>query len=155
MVKKKKINKTVPLFLYKKFLSLLLKEGKRTSSHKILQYLLFNFKSDKTFSENQNILILEKVLNEVLVRFIIKKRKKGKIVQQIPVPVLDDKVVYSNSIRFLVKTLSKSSKKNFTKLLLKEFSEILEGRGLVKKELLHFDKVVNENRKFIKNGVNY
>ncbi len=32
-------------------------------------------------------------------------------------------------------------------MLLKEFSEILEGRGLVKKELLHFDKVVNENRK--------
>jgi|KNS12Surf_metaT_FD_contig_61_2487777_length_1292_multi_1_in_0_out_0_2 ribosomal protein S7 len=149
MIKKKKLNNSLHFFIIDRLNFLLLKKGKGSVSKKIIYKLFYDLKFNSNLN-NRNIEdFLEKGLSNILLRFVIKYRQKGKVKQQIPVPLKSEEKVYVNTIRFLLNVLKKQKNKSFDSKLIKEFDDIFEGRGQVKKDLVNFNKVVIANRKLI------
>ena len=149
MIKKKKLNNSLHFFIIDRLNFLLLKKGKGSVSKKIIYKLFYDLKFNSNLN-NRNIEdFLEKGLSNILLRFVIKYRQKGKVKQQIPVPLKSEEKVYVNTIRFLLNVLKKQKNKSFDSKLIKEFDDIFEGRGQVKKDLVNFNKVVIANHKLI------
>jgi len=149
MIKKKKLNNSLHFFIIDRLNFLLLKKGKGSVSKIIIYKLFYDLKFNSNLN-NRNIEdFLEKGLSNILLRFVIKYRQKGKVKQQIPVPLKSEEKVYVNTIRFLLNVLKKQKNKSFDSKLIKEFDDIFEGRGQVKKDLVNFNKVVIANRKLI------
>lgn len=144
---KKKISKNTLFF--KRLSSLLLKDGKLSVSNKILNKFLYSLKFNDKLSNRDIVNFMELVLKEISLDFIIKSRKKGKVREQIPVKLMSPEKIEINTFRFLLKILRKQKNKNFQEKMLTEFMDVLEGRGQLRKEKLAFDKLVNDNRKFI------
>jgi ribosomal protein S7 len=145
---KKKINKNT--FFLKRLSSLLLKDGKLSVSNKILNRLMYSLKFNDKLVNKDIVNFINSVLKQISLDFTIKTRKKGKIREQIPVKLMNPEKIEINTFRFLLKILRKQKNKNFQEKILGEFIDVLEGRGQLRKEKLAFDKLVNDNRKFIR-----
>jgi hypothetical protein len=116
LLKKRSLNKLDFLFI-SKLNFLLLNSGRQNVSGKLLVSIIKNFKNNNKKLNNRDFLIFfEKVLNNILCRFIIKKRSKGKLSQDIPIPIYNNDMLYSSTIRNLLKILRKNKESN-TKLL--------------------------------------
>jgi len=133
------------------FNKLLLKKGRRTNSRKVLFDLLYNLKSgNKALNQRNSLGFFFEALSNILVRFVIKHRKKGKLKQEIPFPLNKDSIIYGTTIRLLVQVLKKTPRSSsFHLVLLKEMLESYKNQGLLKKKVSELNKVVIKNRKFI------
>jgi len=127
----------------------LLKCGKNTQSKKILINVIKELKINRNLSDRNMLLFFETTLKKVFVRFIIKRRKKGKMSQEIPVPLNNITSIYSNTIQLLLKDIRKQTGNSFHLLLMKELLDIQKNQGSVKKRIMDLNKVVVKNRKFI------
>jgi ribosomal protein S7 len=127
----------------------LLKCGKNTQSKKILINVIKELKINRNLSDRNMLLFFETTLKKVFVRFIIKRRKKGKMSQEIPVPLNNITSIYSNTIQLLLKDIRKQAGNSFHLLLMKELLDIQKNQGSVKKRIMDLNKVVIKNRKFI------
>lgn len=135
--------------ILKKFNTKILKKGKRNPGDQILLSFIKQIKSDKDL-DNRNVMeLFNIVLQNVLIRFTIKMRKKGKVTQEIPVPIQNVESVYSNTIKLLIKHLISQKNSSFENLFLREFHDILKNQGLLKKKVNNLNKVIIKNRKYI------
>jgi len=147
---KKNFKNPVISLLSLKLEFLLLKKGQKVNSKKILYNLLYKIKlNDKLY--NRNILNFYKdSLNNVLLCFIIKKRKRGKRLFEIPMILNSKKSVYLNTLRNILQILRKNKGNSFDLLLLKEFYDSRENQGKIKNFALDLNKIVLKNRKFLR-----
>jgi len=150
LIKKKLFNK-LNFLLLNKLNFLLLKSGKNNVTLKIILLIIKNFKNNKNHFENRAFLIFfEKILNNILYRFILKKRMKGKSRQDIPVPIYKDEILYSYTIRNLLVFLKKNKGSSLDGLFITESMNIFNNSGQVKRNMLATNKLVILNRKLIK-----
>mgnify|MGYP001399949708 CR=1 FL=1 len=81
---------------------------------------------NKDFNDRNVIRLYESFLLNVLIRFKIKIRKKGKVSQEVPVPIKDIQGVYQNTIAFLIKNFRNSKGSSLDKIFIKEVLLILK-----------------------------
>ena len=148
--KYKNYNDFLYYLILKKFNNKVLRDGKRNKSDKIFIKTFAQLKSDSLVLNTRNIVELyEKILANIAVRFVIKFRKKGKSVQEIPVPLNSSDKVYSNTIKLIIKNFRSQKGKSFDQIFINEFKDILNNQGVLKKRVNEINKIVIKNRKFI------
>lgn len=149
MKKFKNYNDFLYFLILRKFQKKVLIQGKYNTSNKIFIKTLLQLKSSTSFSNRNITELYEKILFNVLVRFVIKFRKKGKITQEIPVPLNSLDKVYGNTVKLIIKNLRNQKGKSIDKIFINEFSDIFKNQGLLKKRVNDINKIVVRNRKFI------
>lgn len=112
-------------------------------------YIKFYLILKKTSSKKNLIVLLPQLIDKILIRFSIKERRRGKNKELIPVPLESDLAIYSKSINFLLNNLRKQKGKHFSNLLIKELNDLIEDKGIVKKNVTDFNKLILDNKKSI------
>jgi len=148
---KKDSKLSVDKLVINNFNKLLLKKGQRVNSRRIMFNLLNNLKIDgKVLQQRDSLNFFFEALSNILVRFVIKHRKKGKLKQEIPFVLNKDSATYGTTIRLLVQVLKKGSRNaSFHSVLFKELLDASKNQGVLKKKVSELNKVVIKNRKFI------
>ena len=141
------VNKNKEIWFLEKLLLGLIKKGNRSAVRKIIYKILLDFK--KTSSKKNLIVLLPQLIDKILIRFSIKERRRGKNKELIPVPLESDLAIYSKSINFLLYNLRKQKGKHFSNLLIKELNDLIEDKGIVKKNVTDFNKLILDNKKSI------
>ncbi len=141
------VNKNKEIWFLEKLLLGLIKKGNRSAVRKIIYKILLDFK--KTSSKKNLIVLLPQLIDKILIRFSIKERRRGKNKELIPVPLESDLAIYSKSINFLLNNLRKQKGKHFSNLLIKELNDLIEDKGIVKKNVTDFNKLILDNKKSI------
>ena len=149
MVKLKNYNKSFHSLILQKFNKKMLKQGKQNISDSVFLKMIFELKLNKDFNDRNVIRLYESFLLNVLIRFKIKFRKKGKVSQEVPVPIKDIQGVYQNTIAFLIKNFRNSKGSSLDKIFIKEVLDILKNQGSIKKQVLDLNKIVIKNRKHL------
>ena len=141
------VNKNKEIWFLEKLLLGLIKKGNRSVVRKIIYKIFLDFK--KTSSKKNLIVLLPQLIDKILIRFSIKERRRGKNKELIPVPLESDLAIYSKSINFLLNNLRKQKGKHFSNLLIKELNDLIEDKGIVKKNVTDFNKLILDNKKSI------
>jgi ribosomal protein S7 len=130
---------------------LLLKKGKFSSSRSILFYTIKNLKKHEKVSGRESLAFIQTCLDDSLFRFVIRSRSKGKIREEIPLPVYSKKKLYSLTVRNILDILRKNKGSSISSFLTNEFLELHKSGGQLKVALSVLNKKVILNRKFLNN----
>jgi ribosomal protein S7 len=135
--------------IFKKIITKVLKGGEKNKRRILLLNVFKQLKNNSGLSDRNIVQLYFKILNNILVRFKIKVRKKGKVSEEIPVPIISTDQMYSMTIHLLIGILRNQKGRSFDNLLSSEILDILKNQGLCKKRIILLNKVIIKNRKYV------
>lgn len=133
--------------LVDRIVNIIIKKGKRGISEKITKLALSPLirKTSIEYSEIEN-----KLINNVIVNFKIKKKKIGGGFYQIPIKISNSDSVLM-AIKWIIKNAKeRTDKENMQSGLYLELLDVYLMRGRTFKKKQNMEKIINSNRAFIK-----